>query len=246
MAGEICGFRREEWGSYSAKCLPQALHLLPFSLDTFVFSWTKKLTWKCKVLPDRDISVCLILGSLRGLRGLCQLSGVKRIMAGVPPGDLRGHLARDLRLLTQPSRAGPWPRVCRCFTGTPLPWLKPSVGNLSLFWSQGFSKAPIPGVPPGGAVSDGGFLTPASHPVWGQTPGLSQAAMSVMIMFFALLRASHQVPAPSGESYALRGTCLKFCQAGSRGVPFLQALAAVGCSPLCHQAICLAFSLFKL
>lgn len=95
-------------------------------------------------------------------------------------------------------------------------------------------------------LSDCGFLTPASHPVSGQTPALSQAATSVMIVFFALSRASHQVPTPSWVSYAFCGTCLKFVQAGSHGVPFLQAPATVGCSPLCHQAICLAFSLFKL
>lgn len=49
------------------------------------------------------------------------------------------------------------------------------------------------GVP---SLSDCSFLTPASHSVSGQTPALSQAATSVMIVFFALSRASHQVPHP--------------------------------------------------
>lgn len=69
-------------------------------------------------------------------------------MAGVPPGDLPGHLGQDLRLPAQPSRAGPQPRVCRCFARTPLPCLTPSVGNLLLFGSQRFSKVSLSGVPP--------------------------------------------------------------------------------------------------
>lgn len=35
--GKICGFRHEEWGSFSAKCLPQALHLLPSLLIRLYF-----------------------------------------------------------------------------------------------------------------------------------------------------------------------------------------------------------------
>lgn len=62
---------------------------------------------------------------------------------------------------------------------------------------SGVSNASVPGVPPWSALSDCSFLTPPSHSVSGQTPALGQAAMNVMIMFFALSRASHQVPAPS-------------------------------------------------
>ena len=97
----------------------------------------------------QDILVCLTLASLCGPCRLYQFPPYGWCPSRWPswpsgPGP---------RLPVQPSRAGPWPWVCRCSTRTPLPCLTPSVGNLSLFWSQGFSKTSIPGVPPRGAVA---------------------------------------------------------------------------------------------
>ena len=92
--------------------------------------------------------------------------------AGVPPGDLRRHLGLDPRLPAQPSRAGSQLWVCRCFTRTRLPWLMPSVGNLLLFWSQGFSKVLISGVPPWGRCAVWPGFSDSSFPS-GLGPGPS-------------------------------------------------------------------------
>lgn len=84
----------------------------------------------------QDILVCLTLASLCGPCRLYQFPPYGWCPSRWPswpsgPGP---------RLPVQPSRAGPWPWVCRCSARTPLPWLTPSVGNLSFILESGVFK----------------------------------------------------------------------------------------------------------
>lgn len=104
----------------------------------------------CEVLFDHDIWFLfpLILGSLLGPYELCQFSWVECIRLVSLLVTFAAIWAGACVCPAQPSGAGPLPWVCRCLIRTRSLWLTPSVGNLSLFWSQAFSKDSVFGVPP--------------------------------------------------------------------------------------------------
>lgn len=73
--------------------------------------------------------------------------------AGVPPGDLRGHLGQARVCPFSPAGQD----LGREFADAPLGLRFHDSRHLlvicRLFWSQGFSKTCIPGVPPRGALA---------------------------------------------------------------------------------------------
>lgn len=178
---------------FSAKCLPRLSIFLPSSPDTFFFSWTNKYPPNCQVYLARIFWCVWPWQASVGPTG-CTSS---LPTAGVPPGDLRGHLGRDHVCPFSPAGQD----LGREFADAPLGLRFRDSRHLLVICRysgvRGFQRLPslesLHGVQ---SLSDCSFLTPASHPVSGQTPVLSQAAMSVMIVFFALSRASHQVPHP--------------------------------------------------